>query len=825
MYKATIPIFLAPNNDYAPHAGITITSLMENASRDYYYQIYVLHTDLSRENISLFESMEYENATVKCFCISRFIEKELKLMYTNFHFSKEMFYRILIPEVFPQYDKAIYLDSDICVLGDISELYSIDIGNNIIGAANDIMHTKSKMHVTKELGIDPEGYINSGVLVINCKRFRNDGIKEKLFSELSVRTNLRYPDQDIINVVCSGNIYLLERKWNYIWHYHIEKKDQSLNLPAKEQEQYLKDAEDIRILHFTSSIKPWNNRISPLSEYYWKYVPNCVFKNKIVSAYNKIPRKNYISYHFVDAKEDALEFIASLYSVEGVKFDDVVATVDGTEVCAQFITEHNIEIMPRYYHRSVFKFRIPYDLISGETTIKFYSSDTGLPYQTLTSQSFPCDYNTQMYARVGNYLVYPTGNALFVDRYSKGLEKEKRLLFKQAVKTLCKDKNDPYAKKANLIRTLHNLVKPFFRKQIWLVSDRADSAGDNGEVFFEYLRKNKVKGVKPYFVINKDSKDYKRLKKIGPVLNPRTKKYKLYFTFATKNISSQLEHDIMNPLFCRPYLKDIIKCKNIFLQHGIIKDDLSSCYNRLADEMHIFVTSAYGEYDSIAYNEAYMCGEEITALTGLPRFDKLKNEAEKLIFFLPTWRKGCLVDISSCDLVPGFENSSYCKFYQALLSDERLISKAKELGYRLCFYPHHLMRKADEYFKELDEIFVDPKNYTYNDVFRKGALLFTDFSSTQFDFAYLKKPIVYCHFDKDEFFASHTYKEGYFEYERDGFGEVTYDLDTAVNTIIEYMENGCQMKDVYKARHASFFAYDDQGNCRRVLDKILSLDK
>ena len=206
MYKATIPIFLAPNNDYAPHAGITITSLMENASRDYYYQIYVLHTDLSRENISLFESMEYENATVKCFCISRFIEKELKLMYTNFHFSKEMFYRILIPEVFPQYDKAIYLDSDICVLGDISELYSIDIGNNIIGAANDIMHTKSKMHVTKELGIDPEGYINSGVLVINCKRFRNDGIKEKLFSELSVRTNLRYPDQDIINVVCSGNI-------------------------------------------------------------------------------------------------------------------------------------------------------------------------------------------------------------------------------------------------------------------------------------------------------------------------------------------------------------------------------------------------------------------------------------------------------------------------------------------------------------------------------------------------------------------------------------------------------------------------------------------
>ena len=130
MYKGTIPVFLAPNNAYAPHAGITITSMMENSSKEYFYDIYVLHTDLNSENIGLFHSMKYENASVKCYCITRHVEKELKLMYTNFHFSKEMFYRILIPELFPQYEKAIYLDSDICVLGDISEFYNIDLEGN-----------------------------------------------------------------------------------------------------------------------------------------------------------------------------------------------------------------------------------------------------------------------------------------------------------------------------------------------------------------------------------------------------------------------------------------------------------------------------------------------------------------------------------------------------------------------------------------------------------------------------------------------------------------------------------------------------------------------
>lgn len=769
--------------------------------------------------------MKYENARVKCLSISRFIEKELKLMYTNFHFSKEMFYRILIPEIFTRFDKAIYLDSDICVLGDISELYEKELGNCILGGVNDIMHQRSKSYVTGELGLDADKYINSGVLLINSKLFREEKIKDKLFDELKVRQNLRYPDQDLINIVCGGRILLLERKWNFVWHYLLKKRDQSLNLLPEEQEKYEKEAKDINILHFTSSVKPWSNRLIPLSQKYWDYVDRCAFKDKIVTAYNKLPRKNYVTLHFADLCDGYLEITASLCTIEGETHENVAILAGGEERELNFITSHNVDIGGKYFFRSVFKFKIPFEEIENDTTLNFYSKDTGLKYLVVSSPAFDVDINAETYRKKGDYIIHVRGGAVFFSPYSREKLGECKKQFKKRVRFLCRERKNAYARKANLIRFVHKLVKPFFRKEIWLVSDRCDSAGDNGEVFFKYLKKNKVKGVKPCFVINKDSADCKRLKKIGTVLHPKTVKYKLYYTFATKNISSQLEFDVMNPLFCRPYLKDIIDVKNVFLQHGIIKDDLSMCYNRLADDMHIFVTSAYGEYNSIAYNDEYLCGERITALTGLPRFDNLVNEAQKLIFFLPTWRKSALANMQTGELANGFTDSSYFKFYNALLKNERLISAAKKNGYRLCFYPHHLMKESNKYFGELDEVFVSSEGYTYNDVFKKGALLFTDYSSTQFDFAYLKKPVVYCHFDKDEFFSSHSYKAGYFEYERDGFGEVTYDLEGAVDTLISYMENGCVMKEIYKARHDTFFAYDDRGNCKRVLDKILSLDK
>lgn len=822
MQKKIIPIVYATNNDYAPYASVSITSLVKNSSKEFFYEITVFHTDLSEENIELFSLMSGENYRVKPLCVTRFIEKELKLMYTNFHFSKEMFYRILIPSILSEHEKVIYLDCDTVVLGDISELYKTELEGNVIAAANDIMHANAKGYVINSLKIDTSKYVNSGVLVIDCNKFKEQNIKERFFEELAVRTSLKYPDQDLINIVCGGNIKYLSHKWNHIWHYHVIKSDPTLNLSDEEMLQYNEDAKDIGILHFTSAVKPWNNKILELSRHFWDYVPESPFQNKIIKAYKNVPMKHYIGYHFIDEYDDKVVITASLYALDEIKYDDVVLTIDGVEAEHEFYYSHIIEIDRRVYNRTFFTITIPKDSITHKKKITFYERDTGKIFRTIFSATFPLDISLRSYVALNDVVFYNFQGSVFFAPPTKEVLIEKENAFKNDLEIR---KNNESFKKSNKLRKLYGILKHFFKKDVWLVSDRIDSAGDNGQAFFEYLQKNKPKNVKVYFVLDKKSKDYKKIKRIGKVVQPYSKKLKLLYLFCTRNISAHLEKGVLHPIFNYTQLKDILnKCKNVFLQHGIIKDDLSLVYNRTLFDLDIFVTSTRAEYNSIAFNPAYGCGERVTKLTGLPRYDKLVDKKEKLIVFLPTWRKYYFVKDGEKLPVSDEKNMLYFEFYDTLLHDERLLSFAKENGYKLCYYPHELMREFKDKIAPLDkDVFVDAKKFTYNDIFSKAALLFTDFSSCQFDFAYLRKPVVYSHFDKEKFFSTHTYRKGYFEYERDGFGEVVYNVQDSVDLLINYMQNGCELKDEYRDRIDNFFEYNDNKNCERLMQEILNL--
>ena len=173
-------------------------------------------------------------------------------------------------------------------------------------------------------------------------------------------------------------------------------------------------------------------------------------------------------------------------------------------------------------------------------------------------------------------------------------------------------------------------------------------------------------------------------------------------------------------------------------------------------------------------------------------------------------------------LVSDFKESAFFKFYNGLLNNERLIAVAKKNGYKIAFFPHPTLQPHIGLFDKNEAVdFLDVKT-AYKDIYANSSLVVTDYSSAAFDFSYLKKPIVYTHFDKDEFFGGdHVCKTGYFEYERDGFGEVEYDLESTVNRIIEYMENGCQLKDMYRERIDNFFAYNDKNNCQRIYEKLI----
>lgn len=384
------------------------------------------------------------------------------------------------------------------------------------------------------------------------------------------------------------------------------------------------------------------------------------------------------------------------------------------------------------------------------------------------------------------------------------------------------------SKRVAVVRLLYGILNQLPHKEIWMISDRILKADDNGEALFTYLCKIKPKGLKIYFVISKESPDYRRLKKIGPVVGTFSVKHRLLHLLSTYNISSQGEKIVQHPF--RGYelgYRSLRLPKFVFLQHGVTKDDLSAWLNRYNKNLFGFVTTSIREYRSILEGDYFYTEKEVW-LTGFSRYDYLKDDHKKIISIVPTWRSYLLEGLNKENgthlLRNGFINSEYYLFYNALINHERLLEELRKNGYKLRFVPHPLMQPYIGFFHKRDDVeFASPSD-SYRVLFAESSLLITDYSSTVFDFAYLNKPVLYCQFDRDDFFSGkHTYNKGYFDYEKDGFGEVEYNLEDTVERIIEYANNGCQLKEKYKKRIEEVFAYHDQNNCERIYQKLINM--
>ena len=224
----------------------------------------------------------------------------------------------------------------------------------------------------------------------------------------------------------------------------------------------------------------------------------------------------------------------------------------------------------------------------------------------------------------------------------------------------------------------------------------------------------------------------------------------------------------------------------------------------------------------------YFYDRDAIWLTGFARFDRLYHNEKRYVTLMPTWRRYLM---GSHDGARGawftgedFKSSDYYRFYNRLINDARLLEACEQYGYTLAFLPHPNVISNASVFDRNEKVKFYTENDEYRDVYAESSLVLTDYSSAVFDFAYLRKPVVYAHFDREDFFAgSHVYTKGYFDYERDGFGEVTYDLDSTVDTLIDYMKNDCKLKDEYRERIDRFFAFNDQNNCERILERILKM--
>lgn len=370
-------------------------------------------------------------------------------------------------------------------------------------------------------------------------------------------------------------------------------------------------------------------------------------------------------------------------------------------------------------------------------------------------------------------------------------------------------------------------MKAVKKKPIWLISDRTTRGDDNGEAFLKYLNSISCNAAKYYFVIDKNTVEGKRIGKFAKTITPNSRKHKLYHLLSDYVISSQANNPVINPLNkAQKYYRDILyHQKFVFLQHGVIKDDLSSWLHKFNRNIYGFIVSTNQEYQSIL-DYRYHYGPENVWLTGLPRYDLLYHDEKKYITLMPTWRKTLMSGADPVTgiwiLKEGFKSSNYYKFYNGLINDERLLEAARKYGYKIFLKWHPIMEPFVDQFELNDQVCNLTEDIAYRQVFAKTDLLVTDYSSVAFDFAYLRKPIIYTQFDRDTFFeGGHSYTEGYYNYETDGFGPIADNLEDAVSLIISYMKRGCSLEPAYLERINATFCYSDQECSKRVYERIV----
>lgn len=375
---------------------------------------------------------------------------------------------------------------------------------------------------------------------------------------------------------------------------------------------------------------------------------------------------------------------------------------------------------------------------------------------------------------------------------------------------------------------------PKFKKEqekkgsVWLFSDRIDNAGDSGEVVFKYISEHTPNGVRPIFTIGRAASDEvkNRLEAIGEVVYFEDTEFKYYFLLADKIVSSSAGEFTINAFEDdRPYFVDMYHFDFYFMNHGVNCGDCSAWLNHYNKNIKIFFNTGVNERQAIIDGRYNMTADQCV-ITGLPRFDALYDDRKKQLLVLPSWRKsikGAYDDKTSSVYYDGFVNTDYYKFYNGLINDERLLAKMREKGYTGLFCLHPIFRKQAVDFQKNDVFAINEGFIDYNKVFAESSVMVTDYSTIAFDFAYLKKPIVYTQFDKEEFYKTQTYDKGFFEYERDGFGPVCYDLDSAVDALIKIIDKDCE--NDYIDRVTNFFVNIDKNNSKRVIDAVLADSK
>ncbi|HKJ10949.1 MAG TPA: CDP-glycerol glycerophosphotransferase family protein [Ornithinimicrobium sp.] len=385
-----------------------------------------------------------------------------------------------------------------------------------------------------------------------------------------------------------------------------------------------------------------------------------------------------------------------------------------------------------------------------------------------------------------------------------------------------------HGRRFSWVRLARVLSAPFVPSgPIWLIGERPETARDNGRALFVHLRRTRPQA-SVYYLISADSPMRAAVEPFGQVVTHSSWRHRLLMLHADVLANAySIKHMLPSRWHPGAYMWQAtwrIGARRVYLKHGV---HLSPYAVKRANGGYDLIATV-GPRETAALGQTSGYSDQLVQ-TGLARYDALLVDAEptRTVLFMPTWRRYLVPTLfgGADDAMVPFAGSAYATFLDELLGSPRLAAILEAHDLTLQMVPHYnlasvlrLPGRASHRIEVLDAATADIPA-----LLRSCRLLLTDYSSVQFDVAYVGTPVVYCQFDEEEFTSGHG-AFSWFTAERDGFGPATSGVQGALDAIDAYAESGFERETRYQARVDAVFAHRDQQNCDRLVAAIDALE-
>lgn len=284
-----IPLVIAFTENYFIPACVCLSSIFKHTSEsNRFHVICLVKENLSSDKQKEFAKISQERARFTYLNL----KGKIKDIYIDERYTEAASYRLLLPDLLVEYEKALYIDCDVVVRSDIASLYrETDVSNYYLAGVFEATLDFQEKYL-RQIGVTPGEYINSGFLLMNLRKMREDNMVSQ-FLQASKVSYLQFPDQDVINMLCKNRILGLPPMYNSIRTYFLPQYKNCFLKYYSDMDW--DDVDKYGTVHYTGG-KPWDSYTVKF-DVWWDYFSRLPASTK---KYARISKRMYFLYRLFD---------------------------------------------------------------------------------------------------------------------------------------------------------------------------------------------------------------------------------------------------------------------------------------------------------------------------------------------------------------------------------------------------------------------------------------------------------------------------------------------------------------------------------------------